>query len=70
MIKGIDNFIKWFKGYEEHYVIIGGTACDLLMTNNGLNFRATKDIDMVLIVEQINEKFASHLLGVYKSCRL
>ena len=47
MIRGIENFREWFRGYEDQYVIIGGTACDLLMTEEGLDFRATKDIDFV-----------------------
>ncbi len=51
MVRGIDSFRDWFRGYEDQYVIIGGTACDLLMTEEGLDFRATKDIDLVLIVE-------------------
>ena len=38
-------------GFEDQYVIIGGTACDLIMENEELPFRATKDIDIVLIVE-------------------
>ena len=45
MIRGIESFREWFRGYEEQYAIIGGIACDLLMTNEGLDFRATKDID-------------------------
>ena len=51
MVRGIDSFRDWFQGYEDQYAIIGGTACDLLMTDEGLDFRATKDIDLVLIVE-------------------
>ena len=51
MVRGITNFKKRFQGYEEQYVIIGGTACDLIMENEELPFRATKDIDLVLIVE-------------------
>ncbi len=39
------------------YVIIGGTACDILMNDAGLDFRATKDIDLVLIVEAIDASF-------------
>lgn len=35
-------------GFEDQYVIIGGTACDLIMENEELPFRATKDIDIVL----------------------
>ena len=57
MVRGIDSFRDWFRGYEEQYVIIGGTACDLLMSNEGLDFRATKDIDLVLIIEAIDASF-------------
>lgn len=35
MVNGIDTFRKWFEGNEEQYVIIGGTACDLLMRAEG-----------------------------------
>ena len=57
MVRGIDGFREWFRGYEEQYTIIGGTACDLLMTDEGLDFRATKDIDLVLIVEAVDAAF-------------
>ena len=30
--------LRWFKGSEEQYAIIGGTACDILMTEDGLDF--------------------------------
>ena len=46
MVRGIDSFREWFHGCEEQHTVIGGTACDLLMTEEGLNFRATKDIDL------------------------
>ena len=54
MVRGINSFRDWFRGYEEQYAIIGGTACDLLMDGEGLTFRATKDIDLVLIVEAVD----------------
>ena len=57
MVTGIDSFKEWFKGYEAQYAIIGGTACDILMTEEGLAFRATKDIDLVLIVEALEDCF-------------
>lgn len=57
MVKGIESFRECFKGYEEQYTIIGGTACDILMTKEGLDFRATKDIDLVLIIEAIDATF-------------
>lgn len=60
MVRGIESFRDWFHDYEDQYVIIGGTACDLLMTEEGLDFRATKDIDMVLIIEAVDSSFGKH----------
>ena len=60
MVRGIESFRDWFHDYEDQYVIIGGTACDLLMTEEGLDFRATKDIDMVLIIEAVDSSFGRH----------
>ncbi|MEF2781563.1 MAG: hypothetical protein U0N20_00525 [Clostridium sp.] len=54
---GIEKFINYFQGHENEYVIIGGTACELLMNAEELPFRATKDIDMVLIVESLTIEF-------------
>jgi hypothetical protein len=53
MIRGFESFKEWFKGYEDGYVIIGGAACDLIMSEEEMSFRATKDIDMVLIIEAL-----------------
>jgi len=66
MVKGIESFKEWFCGYEKQYVIIGGTACDLLMSDEGLDFRATKDIDMVLIIEALTPEFGDRLWGYIK----
>lgn len=54
---GIDAFKQYFKGHENEYVIIGGTACEILMGQEDLPFRVTKDIDMVLIVESLTKEF-------------
>lgn len=59
MVIGLSSFKEWFSDYAEQYTIIGGTACDLLMTENGIDFRATKDIDMVLIVEALTVEFGA-----------
>ena len=48
MVTGIDTFREHFAGHEDQYAIFGGTACDLLFDAAGLDFRATRDIDMVL----------------------
>lgn len=60
MVGGFDRFKEWFQGFEEQYVIIGGTACDLLISGQGGDFRATRDIDMVLIVEAVTPAFGAH----------
>lgn len=57
MVKGIDKFREFFKGHEGNYVIIGGTACDIHEEANALSPRATKDIDMILIVEALSSDF-------------
>lgn len=47
MVPGIDSFREKFKDYTDYYTIIGGTACDILLAEADLPFRATKDIDMI-----------------------
>lgn len=59
MVSGFDSFRKKFGGYEDCYTIIGGTACDILMDEVGLDFRATKDIDMILLLEERFTQFAA-----------
>lgn len=59
MVSGFDSFKEKFKGYEDCYTIIGGTACDILMNEAGLDFRATKDIDMILLIEERFAEFAA-----------
>ena len=57
MIKGFDVFKEQFSDFNEQYVIIGGAACDIVFEDSDLSFRATKDIDMVLIVEALGRRF-------------
>ena len=58
MVVGIDSFREKFKEYADYYTIIGGTACDILLSEADLLFRATKDIDMILIMEDNFPEFA------------
>src|SRR5688572_463703 len=59
MVRGLDKFKEYFKGYEANYVVIGGTACDVILSNAGLTARATKDVDMVVVVEALTKEFVS-----------
>lgn len=57
MVNGLEKFRDYFKDETDSYVLIGGAACDWLMNDTGLNFRATKDMDIILVVEAINDSF-------------
>lgn len=57
MVTRFTKFKEKFQGFEDQYVVIGGTACELLMENEDMSFRATKDVDIVLIVESITAEF-------------
>lgn len=57
MVKGLDTFRKYFEEYENQYVLIGGAACDIVFENNDTSFRATRDLDIVLIVEALTPEF-------------
>lgn len=66
MVNGFDSFRERFKEYADCYTIIGGTACDILMNEVGLDFRATKDVDMILLIEERFEEFAAAFWGYIK----
>ncbi|GHV56429.1 hypothetical protein FACS1894216_20330 [Synergistales bacterium] len=67
MVRGLDSFKAWFQGYERNYAIIGGTACHLLMSEAGTDFRGTRDIDMVLIIEALNANFGTRFWEYVKA---
>lgn len=57
MVKGIEKFREYFKEFPDNYIIIGGTACDIITEENALIARATKDIDIILVVEALSSEF-------------
>lgn len=57
MIKGIEKFKEYFSEFKEQYVLIGGAACDIILEQTDTSFRATKDLDLVLIVEALTPEF-------------
>ncbi len=72
MVKGLDRFKEHFAGYSDRYVLIGGTASSLSMEELGGEFRATKDLDLVLCVESLDREFAEAFwefirLGAYEN---
>ncbi|MCW3785495.1 hypothetical protein [Plebeiibacterium sediminum] len=59
MVRGIDTFKEYFKDHADKYIIIGGTALDIQMEDAGFTPRATKDIDIILIVEALDKEFVT-----------
>ena len=57
MVGGLGHFLSQVAGFEDHFVLIGGTACDLWMGDFGLPFRTTKDLDIVLIADSLPAAF-------------
>lgn len=57
MVNGLDLFKSYFSGFETAYVLIGGTACDQQFEERGLEFRVTKDLDIILIAEALTNEF-------------
>jgi hypothetical protein len=57
MVYGLEKFKEYFKDSGSQYVFIGGTACDIILNEIGAPFRATKDLDIVLIIEALDVSF-------------
>lgn len=57
-IRGLDVFGQHFSDFRDQYVLIGGVASWLTMDEAGQSFRATKDLDIVLVIEALNADFA------------
>jgi len=72
MVRGLEKFKEFFAGFEDHYVIIGGTACEIALQDTDMRPRATDDIDMILIAEKMTPEFGKRFwefinFGDYKT---
>lgn len=67
MVRGIEKFKEYFEAFEGNYVIIGGTACEIHEENNAITPRATKDIDIILIVEALSHEFVERFWQFIKA---
>lgn len=69
--RGIDHFLSYLKGLEGEYVVIGGGAAAILMDDEDLTFRATKDVDLVLLSngsKELNARISAYVRdGKYNS---
>lgn len=58
VVNGLEMFSAWFAEYKDQYVLIGGTAAAIALHEEGMVFRATKDLDIVLHLEALTSEFA------------
>lgn len=61
MARGVSHFAQYFAGDEAKYVLIGGVPTVLLLEENGLASRGTKDLDVVLCIEALTPDFGRKL---------
>lgn len=66
MITGLDKFKERFAGFEDQYVLIGGTATYLALVEAGLEARATQDLDIILRLEALTPEFFKTFWGFAK----
>ena len=59
MVEGLDKFREFLGSYSDNYIIIGGTACNVILENAGTVPRVTHDIDMIVVVEHLTKDFVS-----------
>lgn len=56
-VAGIERFREAMSGHEGEYVLIGGAACSILFDEAGADFRLTKDLDVVVLVDDAGPSF-------------
>lgn len=59
MVHGLEKFKEYFANHTGQYIFIGGTACAILLEEMGGEFRATKDLDTVLLMEEVDATFGA-----------
>jgi hypothetical protein len=59
--KSLDKFKEHFSQHTKSFVLIGGVAYHEWLASQRLEFRATRDIDIVLIVEALKQAFIARL---------
>ena len=65
MVRGLELFSEHFEAYKDDYIIIGGLATAMVMKQLGFMSRATKDIDLIILIDD-NEDFLKELLKFIK----
>ncbi len=60
MVRELDLFRNRLAAFSDSFIVIGGTACDLRLAPYG-GFRRTKDIDVIVVTDEVGTSFAEAL---------
>ena len=61
VVRGVERFARAMSAHTDDYVLIGGGACSILFDEAGQSFRATDDLDVVVVADGSNAGFARAL---------
>ena len=59
IVSGIQQFERAFAAFSDSFIVIGGSACRAVLSNGPIQPRRTRDIDMVLVLENMGKDFIS-----------
>ena len=59
IVSGIQLFESAFAPFSDSFVVIGGSACRAVLSDGPIQPRRTRDIDMVLVLENVGKDFIS-----------
>ena len=57
MVEGIERFRDAMADFADNYIIIGGTACDIILDGSPMSPKHTRDIDLIVVVEKLSREF-------------
>lgn len=58
-VRGLELFQARFADFQDSFILIGGAACELWFAEQNLEFRLTKDLDIVLILDRLTPEFVA-----------
>jgi len=59
IVSGIQQFERAFAAFSDSFIVIGGSACRAVLSDGPIQPRRTRDIDMVLVLENVGNNFIS-----------
>ena len=59
IVSGIQQFERAFAPFSDSFIVIGGSACRAVLSDGPIQPRRTRDIDMVLVLENVGKDFIS-----------